>query len=164
MARLAQNTPGRQVGMFGVVIVTTLGSLGATASEEGILRRAGDSQPGVSRSGAREEPGEPPVIPVGLDAYRQWERWPCQRLGVRAYMRSTYDRRGGNEGADASHFLYQLADDFNVTLDVAGPGVLYFARYNHWHGSPWHYEVDGADHIVRETGTADPVNAKKTLQ
>jgi hypothetical protein len=109
-------------------------------------------------------PGEPPILPVGLDAYRQWERWPYQRLGVRAYMRSTYDRRGGNEGADASHFLYQLADDFNVSLDVAGPGVLYFARYNHWHGSPWHYEVDGVDHIVRETGTADPVHAKQTLK
>ncbi len=107
---------------------------------------------------------ETPVIPVGLDAYRQWERWPWQRIGARAFMRSTYDRRGGNEGADASHFLYQLADDYNVTLDVAGPGVLYFARYNHWHGSPWHYEVDGADHLVRETGTADPVNAKKTLK
>src|SRR5512140_1042724 len=106
---------------------------------------------------------EPPVIPIGLDAYRMWDRWAYQRIGVRAYMRSTYDRRGGNEGADASHFLYQLADDFNVTLDVAGPGVLYFARYNHWHGSPWHYEVDGVDHLVRETGTADPVNAKKTL-
>lgn len=78
-------------------------------------------------------------------------------------MRSTYDRRGGNESADASHFLYQLRDDFNVTLDVAGPGILYFARYNHWHGSPWHYEVDGVDHIVQETGTADPVNAKRTL-
>ena len=35
-------------------------------------------------------------------------------------MRSTYDRRGGNEGADASHLLYQLADDFNVTLDLEG--------------------------------------------
>lgn len=106
----------------------------------------------------------PPSIPIGLDAYRQWERWPVQRIGARAYMRSTYDRRGGNEGADASHFLYQVADDFNVTLDVAGPGVLYFARYNHWHGSPWHYEVDGMDHLVRETGTSDPVNAKKTLK
>jgi hypothetical protein len=104
-----------------------------------------------------------PEIPVGLDAYRQWERWPAQRIGERAYMRSTYDRTGGNEGGDASHFLYQQADDFNVTLDVAGPGVLYFARYNHWHGSPWHYEVDGVDHLVCETGTADPVNAKKTL-
>lgn len=98
----------------------------------------------------------PPVIPVGLDAYRMWEKWPYHRIGARAYMRSTYDRRGGNEGADASHFLYQLADDFNVTLDVAGPGVLYFVRCNHWHGSPWHYEVDGRDHIVQETSTADP--------
>jgi hypothetical protein len=99
---------------------------------------------------------EPPVIPVGLDAYQQWERWPYQRIGARAYMRSTYDRSGGNEGADASHFLYQQADDFNVSLDVEGPGVLYFARYNHWHGSPWHYEVDGRDHIVQESTTADP--------
>lgn len=63
---------------------------------------------------------EPSVIPVGLDAYRMWERWPYQRIGERTYMRSTYDRRGGNEGADASHFLYQLADDYNVTLDVEG--------------------------------------------
>ena len=99
---------------------------------------------------------DPPVIPVGLDAYRQWDKWPYQRIGARAYMRSTYDRRGGNEGADASHFLYQLADDFNVSLDVAGPGVLYFVRCNHWHGSPWHYEVDGRDHIVQETSTANP--------
>ncbi|MEA2710219.1 MAG: hypothetical protein QOF78_2820, partial [Phycisphaerales bacterium] len=100
---------------------------------------------------------EPPVIPVGLDAYRQWDKWPLQRIGARAYMRSTYDRRGGNEGADASHFLYHLADEFNVTLDVEGhPGVLYFARYNHWHGSPWHYLVDGVDTIVKETSTADP--------
>src|SRR5262249_11360496 len=55
-----------------------------------------------------------------------------------------------------SHFLYQLADDRNVTLDVEGPGVLCFARYNHWHGSPWHYVVDGEDHLVRESSTADP--------
>src|SRR6476660_2578090 len=100
---------------------------------------------------------EPPVIPVGLDAYRQWDMWPVQRMGVRAYMRSTYDRAGRNEGADASHFLYQKADDFNVTLDVAGhPGILYFTRYNHWHGSPWHYVVDGAEHIVQETSTPTP--------
>jgi hypothetical protein len=39
---------------------------------------------------------------------------------------------------------------------VEGPGILYFARYNHWHGSPWHYVVDGTDHIVRETSTANP--------
>lgn len=97
-----------------------------------------------------------PTIPVGLDAYRQWDKWPMQRIGARAYMRSTYDRRGGNEAADASHFLYQLTDDRNVTLDVANPGVLYFVRTNHWHGSPWHYEVDGIDHVVKETSTADP--------
>jgi len=101
-----------------------------------------------------------PVIPVGLDAYRQWDKWPYQRIGARAYMRSTYDRRGGNEGADASHFLYQEADDFNVTLDVEGPGVLYFARYNHWHGSPWHYEVDGRPHIVQETTTSNPTKPR----
>ncbi|MBI4659354.1 MAG: DUF2961 domain-containing protein [Verrucomicrobia bacterium] len=100
---------------------------------------------------------EPPTIPVGLDAYRQWHRWPFQRIGARAYMRSTYDRRGGNEGADASHFLFQLATNFNVTLDVEGPGVLYFARYNHWHGSPWHYVVDGTDHIIQESSTTNPL-------
>src|SRR5207253_9040272 len=99
---------------------------------------------------------EPIPIPVGLDAYRHWDQWPAQRIGVRAYMRSTYDRRGGNEGADASHFLYQLADDFNVTLDVQGPGILSFARYNHWHGSPWHYVVDGKDYRIEETSTATP--------
>ncbi len=97
-------------------------------------------------------------IPVGLDAYRMWDRWPAQRIGVRAYMRSTYDRSGGNETADASHFLYQLADDKNITLDLQGPGMLYFVRYNHWHGSPWHYEVDGVDHIVQESSTADPLH------
>ncbi|MDQ3133503.1 MAG: hypothetical protein M3Q76_01685, partial [Acidobacteriota bacterium] len=105
---------------------------------------------------SRAAPAVPPVIPVGLDSYLMWERWPYQRIGARAYMRSTYDRAGGNEGADASHFLYQLADDFNVTLDVEGPGILHFARYNHWHGSPWHYVVDGTDHIVQETSSADP--------
>ena len=97
-----------------------------------------------------------PAIPVGFDAYRQWEQWPQQRIGMRAYMRSTYDRRGGNEGADASHFLYQRADDFNVTLDLEGPGILCFARYNHWHGSPWHYVVDGHDFIIGETSTPSP--------
>src|SRR5882724_2367305 len=90
---------------------------------------------------------EPPVIPIGLDTYKMWERWPYQRIGARAYMRSTYDRRGGNEGADASHFLYQLAEDKNVMLDVQGFGVFYFVRYNHWHGSFWYYEIDGANHI-----------------
>jgi hypothetical protein len=100
----------------------------------------------------------PPVIPVGLDAYRQWEKWPMQRIGARAYMRSTYDRTGGNRSADASHFLYQVADDNNVTLDIEGRGILYFARYNHWHGSPWRYVVDGTEHIIQETSSADPLH------
>ncbi len=103
----------------------------------------------------------PPVIPIGLDAYRQWALWPYQRIGMRAYMRSTYDRYGGNEGGDSSHFLYQLTDSNNVTLDVEGPGVLYFARYNHWHGSPWHYVVDGTDHLIQESSTADPTHPTK---
>ncbi len=103
----------------------------------------------------------PPVIPVGYDAYRQWDRWAYQRIGVRAYMRSTYDRSGGNEVADASHFLYQLADDRNVTVDIEGRGVMVFARYNHWHGSPWHYEVDGHDNVVQETSTPDPLHPKE---
>lgn len=100
----------------------------------------------------------PRAIPVGMDAYRQWDRWADQRIGMRAYMRSTYDRRGGNEGADASHFLYQLSDTFNVTLDLEGPGLLLFSRYNHWHGSPWHYVVDGSDHIVQESSSSDPLH------
>jgi hypothetical protein len=104
------------------------------------------------------QPSSPAPIPIGLDAYRAWDQWPRQRIGMRAYMRSTYDRRGGNEGADASHFLYQLADDFNVTLDLEGPGILLFSRYNHWHGSPWHYVVDGTDHVVQESSTRDPLH------
>ena len=109
--------------------------------------------PGRSAAQQAEKP-----IPVGLDAYRQWYRWPEQRIGMRAYMRSTYDRNGGNENADGGHFLYQLADDFNVTLDVEGPGILVFSRFNHWHGSPWHFVVDGKDHVVRESSTADPLH------
>lgn len=102
--------------------------------------------------------GPAPVIPVGLDAYRTWDRLPYLRIGVRAYLRSTYDRSGGNEGADASHFLRQEADDRNVALDVEGPGVLYFSRANNWHGSPWHYRVDGVDHVIRESNTATPAS------
>jgi len=101
---------------------------------------------------------QPPAIRTGLDAYRMWDRWAYQRIGTRAYMRSTYDRRGGNERADASHFLYQLADDNNITLDIQGPGILYFVRYNHWHGSPWRYQVDGREHMLNETSTADPLH------
>jgi len=103
-------------------------------------------------------PPWPPSVPVGQDAYRLWELWPQQRIGVRAYMRSTHDRDGLNRTADASHFLYAEAPHFNVSLDVLGTGVLYFVRTNHWHGSPWHYEIDGIDHLVRETSTDNPTS------
>lgn len=103
---------------------------------------------------------ELPVIPIGLDAYRMWDKLPYHKIGIRAYMRSTYDRRGGNRWADASNFLYQESDTFNVTLDVKGQGILYFKRTNHFHGSPWHYEIDGNNTIVKETATDDPIDAK----
>ena len=105
-----------------------------------------------------------PVIPVGYDAYRMWDQLPLQRIGARAYMRSTYDRFGGNQTADAGHFLFANEEDYNVTLDVKGRGVFYFFRANHWHGSPWHFVVDGNDNIVKETGTSDPVNAKEIFK
>ncbi|HEX4477386.1 MAG TPA: DUF2961 domain-containing protein [Polyangiaceae bacterium] len=97
-----------------------------------------------------------PIIPIGYDAYTDWAHLPRLRIGTRTTMRSTYDRAGGNEGSDASHFLRQNANGRFVALDVAGPGVLYFARANHWHGSPWHYGVDGADNVVSESSTATP--------
>ncbi|MBE0652808.1 MAG: DUF2961 domain-containing protein, partial [Bacteroidales bacterium] len=102
-----------------------------------------------------------PEIPVGLDTYRMWDRWPSQRIGVRAYMRSTYDRKGGNPD---QYLLFSSADTYNVTLDVKGKGVLYFFRANHWHGSPWRFIVDGKENIVQETGTIDPVNAKVNIK
>src|SRR5205807_2348386 len=84
----------------------------------------------VALAGLAYSAEKPRAIPIGLDAYRSWDHWADQRIGMRAYMRSTYDRGGGNEGADAAHFLYQLSDEFNVTLDLEGPGMLVFSRYN----------------------------------
>jgi len=109
----------------------------------------------VCAIGSHAQAADPPIH-VGLDAYLQWDHWPQQRIGVRAYMRSTYDRDGFNRTGDASHFLYAERPDFNVTLDVLGRGVLYFVRTNHWHGSPWHYEVDGIDNVIQESSTRDP--------
>lgn len=96
-----------------------------------IIDAATRSNCALSSLSARKDvlSNQPPVIPVGLDAYRRWDCWPYQRIGVRAYMRSTYDRSGGNK--DAGNFLFQLSDNLNVTLDLEGPGILYFARYNH---------------------------------
>ncbi len=99
---------------------------------------------------------EPPVIPIGYDAFLQWDKWPQLRIGVRAYMRSTFDRTGGNHFADAAHYLRQTDDAHSVALDEQGPGILWFVRHNHWHGSPWSYSVDGRETIVQESSTADP--------
>jgi hypothetical protein len=107
------------------------------------------------------EAQEPPVLPVGLDAYRMWDHWADQRIGERAYMRSTYDRTGGNVDSDASNFLFQLSNDASVPLDVEGAGVLCFSRFNHWHGSPWNFILDGKDHVIKETNTDDPLHQKK---
>ncbi|RPE09209.1 DUF2961 domain-containing protein [Chitinophaga lutea] len=111
---------------------------------------------------AMDAPAQQHKIPMGYDAFRAWEQLPLQRIGVRAYMRSTYARNGG--GYDASNFLFMNREDENVTLDVKGAGVLYFFRANHWHGSPWHFTVDGKDNIVSETATADPVDAVKKFK
>jgi len=97
-----------------------------------------------------------PVFCASRYASVQWQRWAQQRIGVRAYLRSTFDRTATTTPADASHYLYQVAENFNVTLDVEGSGVLYFVRTNHWHGSPWHYEIDDIDHVVEESTTRDP--------
>jgi hypothetical protein len=110
----------------------------------------------VAACGDNLDPPTLPAISVGYDAYRNLDALPRVRIGQRAYMRSTYDRSGGNEGADASHFLRAEADGTFTTLDVAGPGMIVFARTNHWHGSPWHYTIDGSEHVIRESSTATP--------
>src|SRR3954464_4577239 len=112
-------------------------------------------------AGHNGQTSEPPPIPFGLDAITQWDHWPYLRIGVRCYMRSTFDRSGGNDNADAAHFIRQIDDTHNVTLDELGPGILWFVRYNHWHGSPWQYLVDGRETIVQETSTRDPLHPAK---
>lgn len=115
------------------------------------------SLPQASRGA--DPPGDaadPPIIPIGPDAFLEWDRWPYLRIGVRAYMRSTFDRTGGNYFADAAHYIRMAGDERSVALDEAGPGILWFVRHNHWHGSPWCYTVDGRETVVEETSTRDP--------
>ncbi|MDP8999761.1 MAG: DUF2961 domain-containing protein, partial [Myxococcota bacterium] len=115
-----------------------------------------DARDAASVRGSDAATENPPSIPVGLDTYRMWDRLPYVRIGVRTYMRSTDDRAGGNEAADASHFIRELGAGDDVALDVAGNGILYFFRANHWHGSPWHFVVDDADQVVMDSATASP--------
>ena len=105
---------------------------------------------------APDAPIAPPATPIGYDAYRHLDALPLIHIGDRAYMRSTYDRTGGNEGADASHYVRTEPDGLHTALDVAGPGVLVFTRANRWHGSPWHHVVDGDDRVIAESATANP--------
>jgi hypothetical protein len=129
------------------------GAAGTSASGNG----GGSGAPRNDAGDGGREP-EVPVVPVGPDAYGDLGRLPTVKIGTRTYMRSTYDRAGGNDYADASHFLRMDAADRAVTIDVAGQGYLYFARANRWHGSPWHYVVDGTDDVVQESSTADPTS------
>lgn len=115
---------------------------------------AGDAPSGPPPADAGR--AEVPILPVGYAAFRELQRLPVVRIGQRAYMASTFDRSGGNEGADASHFLRQESPAFNVALDTLGPGILSFVRTNHWHGSPWHFVVDGQDYVVSESSTPNP--------
>jgi hypothetical protein len=66
-------------------------------------------------------------------------------------MRSTYDRIGGNEFADASHFLFMNEEDYNVTLDLKGKwqsaGIWYLAGSNSCMASRPDGELDV--HILR---------------
>ena len=78
----------------------------------------------------------PPVLPVGWDAITHGlELWPHQRLGVRAMVRSTFDRSGANEAADSSHYLYynrSTGAARAVAMSLEGTrGCLYFCRFNH---------------------------------
>jgi hypothetical protein len=88
------------------------------------------------------------------------DRWHWPRGHARAVMTSTYDRDGGNDGADASNFVYMLRDpatgrNRSVVFDVRGAGAMVFARFQHWHGSPWVLEVDDQPAIVfNESNTA----------
>jgi hypothetical protein len=120
--------------------------------------------PAQQTSGTSKQNLALPIIPVAYDAYLRWDQWPLQRIGNRAYMRSTYDRTGGNAAADMSNFLFMKEENDNVTLDVSGMGAMYFFRFNFWHGSPWRFVVDGKSNVVQESATADPINARSALQ
>ncbi len=129
----------------------------AAACAAACLRDTGfpidEGQPSIIVAG----PGAVPRVRAGDDALLAWDRLYELRVGARTILRSTFDRTGGNESSDASHFLRQdAATGHFVALDVAGPGILRFARANQWHGSPWHYVVDGRDYVVSESSTADP--------
>jgi hypothetical protein len=126
----------------------------ADAPSDGSLPEAGTSLMDAPADAAGGTTA--PTLQVGYDAYRHWDLLPLIRLGVRTYMRSTYDRAGGNEAADASHYLREVAPGDDVPLDVEGAGVSWFFRANRWHGSPWGFVIDGTANVVADTATSTP--------
>ena len=85
---------GRVLLLFAAAVFTA-----CTARER--ARAAERTDAAAERTDAAPRSNDVPVIPVGPDAYRDWAELPRLRIGARTYMRSTYDRTGGNEGADA---------------------------------------------------------------
>src|SRR5438874_11090753 len=64
---------------------------------------------------------EPPEIAIGYDAFLRGEQWPALRIGVRAYMRSTFDGTGGNHLEDAAYYIRQMYDYHRDGVVVGGP-------------------------------------------
>lgn len=103
------------------------------------------------------EADTPPIIPVGLDAYLMWDHWCDQRIGQRTYMAATTDPAAQNN--DPGNFRFQINDPnyttdvLSIPMDLQGPGVVVFMRYNYDHGSPWHFMIDGADNVVGDSNS-----------
>ncbi len=78
-----------------------IGDVAASGGDRGVDRDGGARR---ERAIAAAAPARRPAAGRSRRPRRlpQWDRWPYQRIGVRAYMRSTYDRTGGNDAADAS--------------------------------------------------------------
>ena len=91
--------------------------------------------------------GDLPVIPVGLDAFREWDRWPVLRIGdahvhaqhLRPRRRQRGRRRQPLPPPGGRRHLHRARRRRARASSTS-------SRTNHWHGSPWHYVVDGADH------------------
>lgn len=103
-----------------------LSASGRVAGDGASEAMVGQEESGVAVSTAGVEArvlnsNEPPEIPFGFDAFTSWDRWPYLRIGVRAYMRSTFDREGGNHNVDAAHFLRQVDDDEGGLRGVGPP-------------------------------------------
>jgi len=94
------------------------------------------------RRARRRRPG-PARIPVGSTRTAAGQ-WP---LSASASARICADLRpqGGNESRTRALPVTRSPMRVQRPLDVQGHGIL-VSRATHWHGSTWHYEVDGKDH------------------